>query len=364
MSGVLLLLCSCRTIPVMEIIPPPSSTPITLALSSKLPTVCRYAPASAAVVSSTMSLQNADIFSLYNRQEQLFDLWLQVYAGSQSSLLLTVQKWINLHDALSLDLERSWSQESDLAYRNIVSQLLDGQQIADLAKYERRGMAREMAWGKLKLSAEQQKEIQALYLEALQKTHPAWYIPSVIPEDVHSRLDETLNNLSNFMKQADSVLSSLSTLQEELKSFDKKIRDEEREILWLKAKLKAAGDLPEQIRLRKDIADKNAEMEQFRILVAQQQLKMCKYTWRESALQSLCQTAIARRQFLESVHSAHLQILHAANQLQGKTASGLSGPYDQCFSALSAAMQSVAQHKNLLPPEITGRLDDLIRRHE
>lgn len=359
-----LILCSCATIPVSEIVPPPASSPVRLELSSGVSTSCRYADKRPVPTLPTVRLEDADFDALHRHQERVIEQSRRLVAESDSSISATVAEWIALHDLLGADMDAVWSRESDRAYRTIASNLLTYKQRARLQKYERNGLSRDMAWGKLGLTPEQRGRMLPMYLDALQKAHPAWSASSAVSEAVHARLDAALLSLPDMIREADTVVASIVSLRSELEGMEKKYRDAERQVTWLDANLKVSKDAAEQIRLRKAIADQRADAEQFKIAATAQQRRMSQFAWRDEEITRLRDTATACGALVKAVHDAHLRVLSSVTELRGKTAEGVSGPYAACRQAVAAALGMVIDRKNEFPDDIKGRVSNMKRRIE
>lgn len=359
-----LILCSCATIPVSEIVPPPASSPVRLELSSGFSTSCRYSERPSPPPPQPARLADADFDALHARQERVIAQSRRTLGDAESCIPPVAKEWMDLHDILGTNMDAAWDRESEGAYRTISNNLLTYKQRARLEKYERRGLSRDIAWGKLDLTPEQRARMLPMYLEALQKAHPAWAASSAVSEAAHAWLDAALLGLPDLIRQAEAVMADLASVRAEIENMEKKYRDAERQVTWLEANLKVAKDAAEQIRLRKAIADQRADAEQFKIAANAQQRRMGGFEWLDRDLARIRDAAVARQAFLRSLHETHLKVLKPVSELRGKNAEGVSGPYAACRDAVSAAMLFIQEHREEFPKDIKARAANMKRRIE
>lgn len=350
-----LILCSCATIPVSEIVPPPATSPVRLELSSEFTTSCRYSERPSPTLPLPVCLADADFDDLHAREERVIAQSRRALGDAESCIAPVAKEWVDLHDILGTDMDAAWARESDRAYRTLASNLLTYKQRARLEKYERGGMPRDMAWGKLVLTPEQRSRMLPMYLEALQRAHPAWSASRAVSEAAHERVDAALMGLPDLIREAEALMADLASVRAEVENMDKKYRDAERQVTWLEANLKVEKDAAEQIRLRKAIADQRADAEQFKIAANAQQRHMGGFVWRDQELARIRDASAAQQAFLRSLHDTHLRVLQSVSELRGKTVDGITGPYTACREVVSAAMRFVQEHKDDFPEEIKAR---------
>jgi chromosome segregation ATPase len=203
-----------------------------------------------------------------------------------------------------------------------------------------------------------------IYLEALQKAHPAWSASRAVSGAVHARLDAVLLSLRDFIHEADSVVTDIVELQSELEGMEKKYRGAEREVTWLSANLQATKDAAEQIRLRKAIADRRADAEQYKIAATAQQRRMSEFVWRDQELMQLRDAVEKQKTFLKAFHEAHIGVIRSVAALRGRTAAGSTGPYAQSRAAVMAAIRLARENRDAFSDEVRTRLNRVVWRAE
>ena len=301
---------------------------------------------------------------MYRRQERAIERSRRALVEANGCMTPVAMEWITLHDLFASDMDAAWSRESDRAYRTIANRLLTYKQRTRLEKYEHRGLSRDMAWGKLGISPEQRELMPPLYLDALQKTHPAWSASTAISEGTHARLDAVLLNLPDTIHEADSLVTNIVALRSELDGMEKKYRDAERQVTWLNANLQATKDAAEQIRLRKAIADQRADAEQYKIAATAQQRRMSEFVWRDQELMQLRDAVEKQKTFLKAFHEAHIGVIRSVAALRGRTAAGSTGPYAQSRAAVMAAIRLARENRDAFSDEVRTRLNRIEWRTE
>jgi hypothetical protein len=194
------------------------------------------------------------------------------------------------------------------------------------------------------------------YLAALIRVQPAWVASARFAESTHIRLDSALASMPRFVAGTESVIKSLEQLRTELLATDGKYRDAERQIRWLRANLEAEKNIAEQIRLKKAIADQQADAEQLQVTTQRQQRIMERYSWKEKELAALRDTVAAQHEIVSGVHDAHLRVLRSFSDLRGKTSDGTAQVYEGCLRELVAALRFVLQHESEYPGHLKARV--------
>lgn len=371
-------LCSCNSLPqrdvsgklwwelppaVSEIVPPGWQEAVHIELCPQFIDHCDL-PDPCSIPDFRQPAVAENLESLFSRHNDLLQAETRLTEQVMTVLHNIVLEWIDALIAANSDIGNQWSPQAEKAYEEIMQRVLSHEQREKYQQLSSKGNTREDAFRWLAVTDYQKQKMKEIYLMQLSRSQKAWHISRAFSALTHRSIDALLLELLTFPAKAESIASEYSAYGDIAATTHERLRAAELEIKWLAAKLESEKDPKEQIRIRKDIADKKVEANESNLASRRLIGQLAQYEWQMDRVSEVQGKLAAKLAPLLECHHTHVVCSEIIASLEGQMSYECQDEYLTLSAKLKAGIDYLAMNKQHVPLDVVRRITDIQRELE
>lgn len=337
--------------PVAELVPPQIGSSVQIRLAPGFRHSCsELAVRPLAVPDPPVALTEEYVRWLASEQDRLLQGARSLSVDAREQMGLAALECAAGMAALRDDGRKKWQKAQDVAFRQIVSDVLSYKQRTYYERQSRKRKPREQIFAWLDLTSDQKSQMARIYERHLQECQPAWTLSESFRTSTHTNLDRLLSACAESISRSRATCVAYDTLQKTIEAADRDFRESQRQLAWMEARLEAEKEPKEQIRLRKDIADKRVDAEELKVKAARNSRLMQAHVWRFKDVAKAALALDSQFEVLREMHDAYSECTSLVSSLDGRASSQCAGIYASLEQSLRKAIQLVGMHSGHFPP--------------